>query len=118
MRDTDSEIIESIDNIFKAVHREHEHNPKTTFFITDDKPAIIEVFGDRRERIQILKLYIDAEGDAQDTGNILDENILREMKKLEEVWKDVDPEENSLIKKELEKKINEDKEKNRINNYR
>ena len=40
------------------------------------------------------------------------------MKKLEEVWKDVDPEENSLIKKELEKKINEDKEKNRINNYR
>ena len=118
LRDTDSEIIESIDNIFKAVHREHEHNPKTTFFITDDKPAIIEVFGDRRERIQILKLYIDAEGDAQDTGNILDENILREMKKLEEVWKDVDPEENSLIKKELEKKINEDKEKNRINNYR
>ena len=58
LRDTDAEIIESIDNIFKAVHREHEHNPKTTFFITDDKPAIIEVFGDRHERIQILKLYM------------------------------------------------------------
>ena len=118
LRDTDAEIIESIDNIFKAVHREHEHNPKTTFFITDDKPAIIEVFGNRHERIQILKLYIDAEGDAHDTGNILDEDVLREMKKLEEVWKDVDPEENSLIKKQLQKKIDEDKDKARLNNYR
>ena len=41
-----------------------------------------------------------------------------EMKKLEEVWKDVDPEENSLIKKELQKKIDEDKDKARLNNYR
>ena len=118
LRDTDAEIIESIDNIFKAVHREHEHNPKTTFFITDDKPAIIEVFGSRHERIQLLKLYIDAEGDAQDTGNILDEETLAEMKKLQEVWKDVDPEENSLIKKQIEKKIKEDKRKERLNNYR
>ena len=114
----DAEIIESIDNIFKAVHREHEHNPKTTFFITDDKPAIIEVFGNRHERIQLLKLYIDAEGDAQDTGNILDEETLTEMKKLQEVWKDVDPEEDSLIKKEMEKKIEEDKRNVRLNNYR
>ena len=68
--------------------------------------------------LQILKLYIDAEGDAHDTGNILDEDVLREMKKLEEVWKDVDPEENSLIKKELQKKIDEDKDKARLNNYR
>ena len=118
LRDTDAEIIESIDNIFKAVHREHENNPKTTFFITDDKPAIIEVFGNRNERIQLLKLYIDAEGDAHETGNILDEETLEEMKKLQEVWKDVDPEETSLIKKEMERKIAEDKRKARLNNYR
>lgn len=118
LRDTDAELIESIDNIFKAVHREHEYNPKTTFFNTDDKPAIIEVFGSRHERIQLLKLYIDAEGDAQDPGNILDEETLKEMEKLQEVWKDVDPEENSHIKKEMERKIEEDKRKSRLNNYR
>ena len=118
LRDTDAEIIESIDNIFKAVHREHEHNPKTTFFITDDKPAIIEVFGSRTERIELLKLYIDAEGDAQDPGNILDEETLKEMEKLQEVWKDVDPEEHSLIKKEMESKVKEEKRLDRLNNYR
>ena len=109
-RDTDQTVIEEIDHIFKAVHRDHEHNPKTSFFVVDDKPAIIEVFGSRRERVEIIKLYIDAEGDAMSPGNIIDENILEEMKKLEEVWKDVDPEENSLIKKEMEKQRN-----NRLN---
>jgi len=118
LRDTDAEIIESIDNIFKAVHREHEHNPKTTFFITDDKPAIIEVFGSRTERIELLKLYIDADGGAQDPGNILDEETLKEMEKLQEVWKDVDPEEHSLIKKEMERKVKEDKRLDRLNSYR
>ena len=40
------------------------------------------------------------------------------MKKLQEVWKDVDPEEHSLIKKEMEKKIEEEKRSVRLNNYR
>ena len=103
VRDTDQKIIEEIDYIFKAVHRDHEHNPKTNIFVVDDKPPIIEVFGDRRERIEILKLYIDAEGDAMEPGNILDETTLEQIEKLNEVWKDVDPEENSHVKKELER---------------
>jgi len=115
LRDTDSEIVESIDNIFKAVHREHEQNPKTTFFVVDDKPPIIEVFGSREERIELLKLYIDEDGSATSPGNILDEETLEEIKKLEEVWKDVDPEENSHIKKEMERKVAEDKKNNRLN---
>ena len=103
IRDTSQQIIEEVDNIFKAVHRDHEHNPKTNIFVVDDKPPIIEVFGDRRERIEILKLYIDAEGDAMSPGNIIDETMLEQIKKLEDTWKDVDPEEHSLIKKEMEK---------------
>lgn len=99
----DTKIIEEIDNLFKAIHRDHEVNPKTTFFVVDDKPAIIEVFGSRRERIEILKLYIDKAGDAHEPGNIIDPETLKEMEKLEEVWKDVDPEEHSVIKKEMEK---------------
>ena len=40
------------------------------------------------------------------------------MERLQEVWKDVDPEEHSLIKKEMESKIEEDKRKVRLNTYR
>ena len=36
-------------------------------------------------------------------GEIIDETMLEQIKKLEDVWKDVDPEEHSVIKKELEK---------------
>ena len=116
IRDTKQEVIEEVDHIFKAVHRDHEHNPKTNIFIVDDKPAIIEVFGNRRERIEILKLYIDAEGDAMSPGDIIDENMLAEIKKLEDVWKDVDPEEHSVLKKEIEKNIEKDKlRNNRLN---
>ena len=96
VRDTDQRVI-------KAVHRDHEKNPKTNLFVVDDKPPIIEVFGTRRERIEIIKLYIDAEGDAMTPGEIIDETMLEQIKKLEDVWKDVDPEEHSVIKKELEK---------------
>jgi len=101
MRDT--KIIGEIDNLFKAIHRDHEQNPKTTFFVSDDKPAIIEVFGSRRERIEIIKLYLDGEGDYVEPGNIIDEETLEEFEKLKEVWKDVDPEEHSYVKKELER---------------
>ena len=101
MRDT--KIIGEIDNLFKAIHRDHEQNPKTTFFVSDDKPAIIEVFGSRRERIEIIKLYLDGEGDYVEPGNIIDEETLEEFEKLKEVWKDVDPEEHSHVKKELER---------------
>ena len=40
---------------------------------------------------------------------------LMTIKKLEEVWKDVDPEEHSHIKKEMERKVTEDKQNNRLN---
>ena len=40
------------------------------------------------------------------------------MEKLQEVWKDVDPEEHSLIKKEMERKVKEDKRLDRLNSYR
>jgi nicotinamide riboside kinase len=103
VRDTNQKIIEEIDYIFKAVHRDHEHNPKTNIFVVDDKPAIIEVFGGRRERIEIIKLYIDAEGDALQPGNLIDEDTLQEMEKMNDLWDKVDPEEGSVLKKEIEK---------------
>jgi len=103
VRDTNQRVIEEIDYIFKAVHRDHEHNPKTNIFVVDDKPAIIEVFGDRRERIEIIKLYIDAEGDALQPGNLIDDDTLESMEKMNDLWDKVDPEEGSVLKKEIEK---------------
>lgn len=105
----DTKIIEEIDYLFKAVHRDWERNPKTTLFVHDDKPAIIEIFGDRRERIELIKLYIDGEGDAHQPGNIIDPDTMEQMKALEEVWKDVDPEEQSVLKKAIQKQIEEHK---------
>ena len=68
------------------------------------------MFGNRRERIEIIKLYIDALGQAHEPGNIIDEEMLEDIKQLEDVWKDADPEEHSVIKKEIEKQS-----KNRLN---
>ena len=61
------------------------------------------MFGGRRERIEIIKLYIDAEGDALQPGNLIDEDTLENMEKMNELWENIDPEEGSILKKEIEK---------------
>jgi len=63
-RETDKQYIKEIDNFFKVLQRHyHEHPQDNPFFPRDDSPALIEVFGSREERINMIKLYIDAEGD-------------------------------------------------------
>ncbi len=86
LRDTDSAFIEEVDHLFKAVHRDLQINGKSTFFVSDDKPAMIEVFGNREERVQIIKLYLDQDGEFQEPGNIIDDETLREMEKMKEVF--------------------------------
>tara|TARA_Y100000310_G_scaffold109628_1_gene108057 strand:+ start:1973 stop:2731 length:759 start_codon:yes stop_codon:yes gene_type:complete len=110
LRDTDSKVIEEIDNIFKAMHREYMENDASVFFVKDDKPGIIEVFGNRRERIQLLKLYIDAEGDIHPGGNLIDEDMLADMQSLSGVWKDVDPTEHSHLQKAIEEQIKKNRD--------
>jgi len=109
LRDTDPKAIEEIDNIFKAMHRDYMTNDESVFFKKDDKPGIIEVFGNQRERIQILKLYIDAEGDIHAGGDLIDEDMLSDIKALSGVWKDVDPTEQSHLRKTIEHQIEKDK---------
>jgi predicted ATPase len=108
LRDTDPKAIEEIDNIFKAMHRDYMTNDESVFFKKDDKPGIIEVFGDRRQRIEILKLYIDAEGDIHPGGDLIDEDMLSDIKALSGVWKDVDPTEQSHLRKAVEEQIKKD----------
>lgn len=110
LRDTNLKVIEEVDNIFKAMHREYMNNDSSVFFIKDDKPGIIEVFGSQRERIQILKLYIDAEGDIHPGGDLIDEDMLSDMKALSGAWADVDPTEHSHLRKAMEEQIKKDKD--------
>jgi len=86
LRDTNSEYISEIDNIFKAVHRDYMNNPKSTFFAQDDRPGIIEVFGNRRERLELIKLYLDNYGDFIEPGNIITPQELEEMEKIKKAF--------------------------------
>lgn len=61
-RETDKEFIKEVDNIFKAIQRSY-HTGKSPFFPKDDSPAIIEIFGSPEERIKMVELYLNSDGD-------------------------------------------------------
>ena len=86
LRDTNETFIEEIDNIFKAVHRDYMNNPRSSFFVEDDRPAIIEIFGSRKERVELINLYLDNDGDFIEPGNIITEEELQEMEKLKKAF--------------------------------
>jgi hypothetical protein len=82
LRESDAVYIKEIDNIFKALNMQYRLGlGKTPFFPTDDCPAVIEIFGNRQERIQMVKLYLNQNGeciggDVNDPNNILNPNNL------------------------------------------
>lgn len=64
MRETDQIYIKEIDNIFKMIGAQHiENNGKNPFFPKDDAPGWVEVFGDKKLRIEMIKQYLDKDGD-------------------------------------------------------
>ena len=73
VRNTDPKYIKEIDNIFKTL-LQYYYEDIGPFFIKDDKPAIIEVFGNPMERIEMLRMYLDADGDAMGEQGIIDPN--------------------------------------------
>jgi len=94
LRDTDEEFITEIDNIFKGIERQYLEGQKASPFLPNEEcPAIVEVFGNREQRLHMMRQYIDAEGDllGENSSSILGEEVLdmeqilrdqnREMKK-------------------------------------
>jgi GTPase SAR1 family protein len=75
-RDTDPEYIKEIDNIFKQIAAQHLKG-QCAFFPKDDAPPIIEIFGSPEERIEMIKYYLDPNGDLIDEKNTIltSENI-------------------------------------------
>lgn len=61
LRSSDSEFRKEVDNIFKSLV-EAKNKGDDSFFYKEDCGPIIEVFGNRQERIEIIKLYINDNG--------------------------------------------------------
>ena len=79
--------INEIDYIFKGMYKQWL-SLESKFFPSDDKPAIIEIFGSREERVKMIQLYIDPDnGDAVDEQGLLDIN---EMEKIEQEFRNID----------------------------
>lgn len=62
-RDTDETFITEVDNMFKQVEA-YSHQDGSIFFHIDDKPAVISISGEPRERIRQASLYVREDGDA------------------------------------------------------
>lgn len=62
LRDPDPEYRQEIDNIFN-IFLESYRSGDGRVFAADDAPPIIEIFGNREERIAMTGLYIDENGD-------------------------------------------------------
>lgn len=81
-RNADKTYRTEIDNIFQLISMESRDNPKSPFFAENDRPPMIEIFGEPRERIEMMKLYIDAEGDAFEEGqSLISEEMLEVMER-------------------------------------
>jgi len=61
--DIDEKYREEIDNIFKAIIADYRKTNRC-IFPARDCPAVIEVFGTEKERIELMKLYITKDGNA------------------------------------------------------
>ena len=72
-RDADPVYIKEIDTILKSFEKDWNTNPSSKLCEPRDRPALIEIFGNPAERLQMMKLYLDVDGDAIDDTGIMDE---------------------------------------------
>jgi len=89
-REINAEFIKEIDNIFKAISHSLMIKGVCPFMAEDDRPPIIEIFGNPQERIEMIKLYLNEDGGlVEDSSSVLDpenlesmENLLKTQKKI------------------------------------
>jgi deoxyadenosine/deoxycytidine kinase len=84
-RETDSDYITEIDNLFKAIFHLYQHSfDNNPFLPNDDCPAIIEIFGNPLERIMLLQQYLNVDGEVigDEAGSILDPENIKDLENL------------------------------------
>lgn len=102
VRETDEVYVKEIDALFKSLNMQYRQNlGRTPFFPPDDCPAIIEIFGTPVERIQMIKWYLDVDGDliggdVTAADNIFNPENMEEMAKLIESQKKLQSQEIAL----------------------
>ena len=64
-RDTDMQYREEIDNIFKEIYKSYKEQQSFVFNFKDPAgvPPMIEIFGDREMRVDIVKMYLNDNGE-------------------------------------------------------
>lgn len=62
---------EELNNLYSALHQQYLKG-ECPFLPKDDQPAIIEVFGNDAQRLQMIKLYVDEQGDIINDKSIED----------------------------------------------
>lgn len=80
-REIDKYYIEEIDHILKTIYAQWREDTDV-FFPKDDTPTIIEIFGSPEERIEMIKLYIDNDGDAIGEQGIINPSEIDDLQKL------------------------------------
>lgn len=67
-----------LNNLYDALHKQYLQG-SSPFLPKDDQPAIIEVFGNDTQRLQMVKLYIDDSGDVifdKSISDIIDPDMI------------------------------------------
>lgn len=90
-READEIYIKEIDNIFKGIVHQVVKTGVSTFFPKNDTPGIIEIFGKPEERIQLVRYYLNADGNliGEEQSVISDLKLDSEMQDLLKTQKDI-----------------------------
>lgn len=67
-RDTDLQYIKDVDAIFRQIEYQ-SLQPSSVFFSTNDRPAVIQISGEPRERIRQASLYVTDDGGTYEEGD-------------------------------------------------
>ena len=79
--DLDKQYATEIDHIFKSVYKQWDSR-ESPFVDFEDKPHVIEIFGTRQERLEMVKLYITESGKPYENSAILTPSEIVEMESL------------------------------------
>jgi len=99
---------EELDNIYKAIVKKyHTHLDADVFFPKEDCPCIIDIFGNREQRILLVKQYLADDGNliGEEEDSILNPDSLTEMEQLLQNQLNIHDSEQRSVREEAMRKV-------------